>query len=179
MAGDLFTLPLRLGIRWTQLMFRAAEEVGGRAVSIAGRAVQAVTSGDSDAVPTRDPRPRPATHVAVPGDTPRSTEDISVGRAPDEPAAAQPEHVSAEPEFVRDVAEPGAEEGAGADVTVIEPWQGYERMTAQQVIERLGEASPAELATVRLYESGNRSRQTVLTAVDRELKKTTGRARPE
>jgi hypothetical protein len=196
MAGELFTLPLRLGVRWTQLMFRTAEGVAGVAIRIAGEAVRSVTPGGSDAGPAPDARPRPADETAVqdrvtpvvpPDAAPPRTEEIGgrqappddVRQAPPEPdPAAQPAHVSEEPELVREEAESGAEEGAGADVTVIEPWQGYERMTAQEVIDRLADASPAELATVRLYESGKRSRQTVLTAVDRELKRQTGRGRP-
>jgi hypothetical protein len=48
-------------------------------------------------------------------------------------------------------------------------------MGARQVIDRLGDASPAELAAVQLYESSNRSRQTVLEAVERRLKAANGR----
>lgn len=79
-------------------------------------------------------------------------------------------HVSEEPVLVQESAEPGAEEGAGAAVTVIEPWNGYQHMNAREVIDRAKQASPAELAAVRLYEARHRSRQTVLAAVDRQLK---------
>ncbi len=74
------------------------------------------------------------------------------------------------------MAEPGAEDGAGASVTVLEPWSGYAHMNAREVIARAGQASPAELAAVRLYESRHRSRQTVLAAVDRQLKLSGGSA---
>jgi len=80
--------------------------------------------------------------------------------------------VSEEPELVREVAEPGAEEGAGAAVTVAEPWNGYRQMSAKDVIARAKSANRAQLAAVRLYESRHRSRQTVLAAVDRQLKLT-------
>jgi hypothetical protein len=82
----------------------------------------------------------------------------------------EPVHVSAEPVLVRESAEPGAEEGAGADVTVLEPWNGYAHMNARDVIARARQAESAELAAVRLYESRHRRRQTVLAAVDRQLK---------
>jgi hypothetical protein len=72
------------------------------------------------------------------------------------------------------VAEPGAEDGAGAHVTVTPPWDGYAHMNAREVIARARQAGPAELAAVRLYESRNRSRQTVLAAVDRQLKLSAG-----
>jgi hypothetical protein len=78
--------------------------------------------------------------------------------------------VSEEPELVEEFAEPGAEEGAGAAITIIEPWAGYARMNAREVIARASGADAAELAAVRLYEARHRSRQTVLAAVDRQLK---------
>jgi hypothetical protein len=94
-------------------------------------------------------------------------------RSPEEPVTAEsdePVHVSREPELVRESAESGAEDGAGAAVTVLEPWNGYANMNAREVIARARQAGPAELAAVRLYESRHRSRQTVLSAVDRQLK---------
>jgi hypothetical protein len=81
-----------------------------------------------------------------------------------------PPHVSEEPELVLESAAPGAEEGAGASVTVREPWEGYARMNARTVISRLAQATKAELAAVELYERGHRGRRTVLDAVKRELR---------
>jgi hypothetical protein len=122
----------------------------------------------------RQPRPAPS-----PSREPASTGSVSAVRPlhpdPEEPApptAHEPVHVSEEPELVRESAEPGAEDGAGAQLTVAEPWNGYARMNAREVIARARQASPAELAAVRLYESRHRSRQTVLAAVDRQLKLT-------
>jgi hypothetical protein len=66
-------------------------------------------------------------------------------------------------------ADRGAEEGAGAALTVEEPWQGYARMNARQVIERLADASDAELAVIQLYESTHRGRRTLISAVERRL----------
>jgi hypothetical protein len=85
-------------------------------------------------------------------------------------------HVSEEPELVREVAEPGAENGAGAAIHVAEPWNGYGRMSAKDVIARAKSANRAQLAAVRLYEARHRSRQTVLAAVDRQLKLSNGSA---
>jgi hypothetical protein len=61
----------------------------------------------------------------------------------------EPAHVSEQPELVRETAEPGAEEGAGAAVTVREPWDGYRQMSAKEVIARIADATPAELAAVK------------------------------
>lgn len=85
-----------------------------------------------------------------------------------------PVHVSEEAELVRESAEPGAENGAGAGVTVKEPWAGYRSLNARDVIDRTRTANVAELAAVRLYESRHRSRRTVLAAVDRQLKLANG-----
>jgi hypothetical protein len=95
------------------------------------------------------------------------------------PTPEEPVHVSEEPELVQEVAEPGAEDGAGASVTIDEPWPGYARMTAKQVIERLTDATAAELAAVQLYESINRDRQTVRAAAERNLKSKTRRGSPD
>jgi hypothetical protein len=97
---------------------------------------------------------------------------------PEAPVVTEPVHVSEEPELVREEAEPGAEDGAGARVTVLEPWDGYARMNAREVIARARQAGPAELAAMRLYESRHRSRQTVLAAVDRQLKLSGGGNNP-
>ncbi len=77
--------------------------------------------------------------------------------------------MSEEPELVRQVAEPGAEDGAGAQVTVEEPWKGYSKLNANDVVARLSVASQAELAAVTLYESTHQARPTVLSAVERQL----------
>jgi hypothetical protein len=78
---------------------------------------------------------------------------------PDEPV-----HVSEEPVVVAEVADPGAEDGVGAQVSVAEPWEGYRKMKAAEVIDRLAAATPEEIAVVQLYEGMNRRRKTVLEA---------------
>jgi hypothetical protein len=82
----------------------------------------------------------------------------------------EPTHVSEEPELVDELAEPGAEDGAGAELHIREPWQGYRHMNAREVTARLAGASDAELAAVQLYESSTQGRQTVLAAVERQMR---------
>jgi hypothetical protein len=56
-----------------------------------------------------------------------------------------------------------AEGGAvGAEVHVDPPWEGYDAMTAREVLDRLVGADEATKAVVRLYETANRNRATVL-----------------
>jgi hypothetical protein len=78
--------------------------------------------------------------------------------------------VSEEPELVEELAEPGAETGAGAELHIREPWEGYRDMGAQEIGARLVGAPTAELAAVELYERRNRGRQTILAAVARQLR---------
>lgn len=92
--------------------------------------------------------------------------------ATDAEPAAEPAHVSEEPELVEEFAEQGAEDGAGAEVRIDEPWDGYARMRAQDVIDRIATATAAELAAVNLYEGAHGARQTVLDAARRQLELT-------
>jgi hypothetical protein len=108
---------------------------------------------------TVDAPPAPATPVPV--DTPPVDAPL--------PPLDGPAHVSEEAEIVETVAEPGAEDGAGAEVHVAEPWNGYREMKADDVIDRITGATVAELAAVELYELSGRSRQSVIDAVRREL----------
>jgi hypothetical protein len=87
------------------------------------------------------------------------------------PAPTAPDHVSADPVLVREEAETGAQDGAGAAITVQAPWEGYGQLNARDVVARLAAASTAELAAVQLYESMHRKRQSVISAVQRELAK--------
>jgi outer membrane biosynthesis protein TonB len=82
-----------------------------------------------------------------------------------------PAHVSEEPTLVDEVAETGAEDGAGAQVRVDEPWENYHQLGAKDVIDRLIDASTAQLAAVQLYEQSHRRRQTVLEAVEHQLRR--------
>lgn len=192
MLGKLITLPVRVPLRSAQLLTRAAGEAAGRTLSITGHVIAVVTPGRSQ--PARDdyaPPPTPVPPVADPPAAPVVDAPAApivddpvapVGTGPvewsdDEPPAPlreEPAHVSAEPELVQESAEPGAEDGAGAGITVAEPWNGYGRMSAKDVIDRARTADVAELATMRLYEARHRARQTVLSAVDRQLKLASG-----
>lgn len=183
MLGKLISLPLRVPVRSAQLL----THVAGRALSVTGQVVNAVTPGRAEPAQRDEaPSPAPAPPVAdapVPpvADAPvppvADAPTTAVAEAPVEwteepraPLVEEPGHVSEEPELVEESAEPGAEDGAGARITVAEPWNGYGRMSAKDVIDRARTANVAELATMRLYEARHRARQTVLVAVDRQLK---------
>jgi hypothetical protein len=190
MAGKLITLPLRVSLRSARLLTRAAGDVAGRAVSITEYAIGVVSparldraADNSASAPAPETRAAPETRVS-PAREPAREQPSPARRAaappvvePPSPLAeplAEPSHVSEEPELIAAIAEPGAEEGAGARITVKEPWAGYGRMNAQDVIDRARLATVAELAAIRLYEARHRARRTVLVAVERQLKLANG-----
>jgi hypothetical protein len=83
-------------------------------------------------------------------------------KPPEPPAPAV--HVSEEPVLVAEFGEDGAEDGAGPELRIDEPWEGYGSMTAAEIRRRLREADAATVAAVRLYEAANKGRSTVLQA---------------
>jgi hypothetical protein len=83
--------------------------------------------------------------------------------------AVEPAHVSEEPELVAAVAERGAEQGAGPEIHVDEPWPGYGGMTAADIRDRLRAEGPVVASAVRLYEAAHKGRSSVLEAAGREL----------
>jgi hypothetical protein len=205
MDGGIITLPLRVGFGGARVLLRTAASATGCTAKLGVRATVAATRAAarvSDSVAWGQPAPsfEPPAEAAAPvvsdlrsspehsvngdlSEPPRTqttrVPEIAPPPEPEPPSPEEPVHVSEEPELVQEVAERGAEDGAGATVTVDEPWPGYARMTAKQVIERLADATPAELATVQLYESFNRDRQTVRAAAERNLKSKTGRGSPD
>ena len=193
MVGELIMLPVRVGVRVTRLWFRAVEETASIATSATGHVIGRLASrspNGADRAPhlheddTAEPGPphsegelrrSPDGPTQAPARPSRpSQRDLRPAPSPDPPPAAAPVHVSEEPELVEEFAEPGAEQGAGAEVHVAPPWDDYDRLNAKQVISRIASADPAELAAVQLYEGGNRRRQTILNAVERELRSANG-----
>ena len=61
-----------------------------------------------------------------------------------------------------------AEDGAGAEIRIDEPWPGYRSLRAPELIDRLVVASDSELAVIELYERAHRSRSSVIRAVEQE-----------
>jgi hypothetical protein len=121
------------------------------AIRLAGRVADRRDAPPSETVwPPPEPEPEPRSSVTEP-------EFV-------EPEPPEPTHVSEEPVLVAEVAERGAEDGAGAELRIDEPWEGYSSMTAAEIRRRLHEADAATVAAVRLYEAANKGRSTVLQA---------------
>lgn len=171
MLGSLITFPLRVGLRVTELTLRGTAEVLRRAAGLTG-------GSDHDGHrPVADPRsapPEPARRPAVAEQPTPAVPDPEVQAFTvdyDAPTPVEPAHVSEDAELVEEVADPGAEDGAGAEVHIAEPWDGYRQLRAADVVNRLGGASTAELAAIELYEQAGRRRRTVIAAAQRELKR--------
>ncbi len=124
---------------------------------------------------------RAPSHPGFPG----NGADPQAARAPAEPDAVVevvedvppavpdeliPDHVDEEVVLVAETAEEGAEDGAGPELHIDPPWDGYDEMTAADIRDRLAAASPTEAAAVELYESVHKSRSTVIDAAARALK---------
>jgi len=150
------------------LAVKHATALVGRAVGMAEDLRHRVQGGDepepsservADAIRRADeldkaPRTRAPSPVTRPPSPPR----------PATPPPTAPDHIEVEDELVAEFAEAGAEDGAGPEIEVAEPWPGYAKLTASDVIDRLEAASEAERAVVALYERGHKKRKTVLAA---------------
>jgi hypothetical protein len=115
--------------------------------------------------------PTPEVEVFPPTPTP----EPDAGAGVPEPEPEAPAHIDIEPELVAEFADPGAEEGAGAEIHVDEPWEGYRRMRAADVRDRVAVAGSEELAVIELYESAHRRRRSVLDAVERRARELANR----
>jgi hypothetical protein len=138
---------------------------------VASRVVGLVRQDEGDLTTVSEPpepsyfRPRPQRSHGGNGGAP------PVRRVEPEPEPRpEPAHVSEEPELVAETAEAGAEEGAGAEVRVEEPWPGYSRMNAADIRDRLRVAPAAEAAAVSLYEAAGKGRSSVLQAASRRVR---------
>jgi hypothetical protein len=90
---------------------------------------------------------------------------------PSVPDELIPDHVDQEVVLVAESAEEGAENGAGPELHVAPPWEGYATMTAADIRDRLSAATPVEAAAVELYEATHKSRKSVMEAAERALRR--------
>jgi hypothetical protein len=182
MVSELITLPLRVGTRAVRLSLYTAEEALRLTSALADQAIKTVRTPASKPAAPRTPEaeaePEPVQRPSRPPEAADTPPPATPSRAPAErPEASEPTHVSSEPVLVEEVAEVGAEDGAGPEIRIDEPWPEYGQMTAHEIVARLEQASQAELAAVQLYETTHRARQSVLTTAERRLR-TSGAPRP-
>jgi len=179
--------PVRLGIGATRLGLRIGVGVAKVPLRILS-GLLGHDDGDFQA-PARAPRAAKAPpRKAAPQEPPAAPVSVAARARPNHPAyeaevAAEPEpeppaHVDDEPELVAEFADSGAGEGAGAELHVDEPWDGYRSLTADAIKSRIDAASAAELAVIQLYEATHRGRRSVLDAVERRSKQLANEPHP-
>jgi hypothetical protein len=128
-------------------------------------------SGRARTKATATPPPAPVADEPAPAST--STADAPAEAAPTRTSVAdetaEPTHVSEEPQLVAEAAETGAEDGAGAEVAVDEPWPGYDQMNAPDIEDRLVSEGRETAAAVSLYEASRKGRASILEAASRSM----------
>jgi hypothetical protein len=178
----LLSAPLTLVRAPIRLSLRAAE-VGLSGAAEAARIGMELLDPDRERPPADFSEYRTGDYPAGNGGAPTadpiepvepSTPSVVVeAEVPDAPPAVPdeliPDHVDEDPVLVAEVAEEGAEEGAGPELTVEEPWEGYAHMTAADIRDRLAAATAVEAAGVELYESTHKKRRSVMDAAARAL----------
>jgi hypothetical protein len=188
MVGELITLPVRIGLRAASLAVRGSLQATEQALALAGQVAKLMTPheqsapeqahrrpAESRAAEPASAAPEPASAApepapAAPERPPAAPPIIVEAEAEWEPTPVPPTHVSEEPALVESFAEPGAEDGAGAELHIDEPWEAYADTTAKELITRVADADAEELAAMQLYEATHRRRETVLSAVERALR---------
>jgi hypothetical protein len=176
---------IRLGIGVLRFELRVIEQVLGlereepeAAVVVVEAEPEVVPEPAPEPEPEADavewePIPEPPTRSPEPEPEPEPEPPTPIYREPDlvpEPEPESPVHIDTEPDLVGEFAETGAEEGAGAELHVNEPWEGYQRMRVADIRDRVAVAGPEELAVLQLYEITHRRRRSVLDAVERRSK---------
>lgn len=168
------TDPVQLAL----LPLRATWHAGEFALGQAAACVRLVTrlvspSRDETAKPFVVPKPphrrtRPAVRDASRRPAPARAARPAPRPTPPGPTVEVPTPAPAP--IVEQSADAGMEDGAGAEVHVDQPWEGYSKLKAAEVRQAVaGQDGAAVLGAVRLYEATHRNRRTVLEAVDRRL----------
>jgi hypothetical protein len=199
-GSSLITLPLRISLRTVRAALRTTRDAADAGLGLLELVGELVERGASGRAPTARPAPpaperpdgepvpaasngrgpaRPvvpvepaeAVEAVGPVEPVRPVDSVEPVRPVDPVDPAEPVHVDAEAEIVEEVADPGAEDGAGAQVHVAPPLHGYDALRAADVVARLRGADIAQLGAIELYEQTHRRRRTVLEAVARELKR--------
>jgi hypothetical protein len=120
----------------------------------------ATTATDVPDAPAEQPSPRPR-RAARKATAARPARKRSDRPAPADVAAARHAEQAEEP-----VASVGPETGAGPEIRLAAPWEGYDAMALDEVLGRLADADETLLAAVRLYESQGEARQAILLATE-------------
>ena len=120
----------------------------------------ATTATDIPPAPAEQPKPRPRRAAR------KATAARPARKRSDRPAAADVAAARQAERAEEPVASVGPETGAGPEVHLAAPWEGYDAMALDEVLGRLADADETLLAAVRLYESRGEARQAILLATE-------------
>jgi hypothetical protein len=150
--SSIITLPIRLPL---EITYRAAK-LGLEVV----RTVAGVL--ERDEADRRAPWPVDEAYVAEPAavEEVEHVEALVDFDAPS-PEELAPTHIDSETVVAY---ESGPGDDVGAELHVDAPWEGYDRMRAADIVDRLQVADEATRAVVRLYETQGKARSSVLAA---------------
>ena len=123
---------------------------------------QVLAPDEPQAAPPAEPEPERTQR-------PRPTPARRRRRAPKPVVPPEAKVLDDDPILVEEFAEQGAEEPAGPEIHVDEPFAGYTLLKAADVIERLRAASAEEAAAIQLYEGTTKGRATVIRAAEMRL----------
>lgn len=161
----MLTAPLSLVREPVRVTLRVWEFGLSSAAEAARIGAELLDPGRDGAHPDVEPETPAEPDVVVP-----ETGRVVIDAPPAVPDELIPDHVDEEPVLVAEVAEEGAEDGAGAELHVEPPWDGYDHMTAADIRDRLAAGTVTEAAAVELYEATSKNRRSVLDAAERALR---------
>ncbi len=145
--------------------------IGESALEVALSFVKEARAALEEAVPHNPPTKPAGTTVEVERPMPRRKP-----RPRSRPASRPPRPVSDKvktiddgPVPVAEFGEAGAQDGAGAEVHVDAPWDGYDAMKVADLKARLAAADRETLAAVVLYEGFGRKRRSVIDTAEKRL----------
>jgi hypothetical protein len=165
--------PVRLTLRAWELGFSsaaAAARIGLELLDPERSAPAAERYRPPPAPPVRGNGAPPGPADVEPPAPPAQARPVPVDSPPAVPDELIPDHVDEEVVLVAEVAEEGAEDGAGPELHIDPPWAGYDEMTAAQIRDRLAAGDTVLAAAVDLYETTHKSRRTVIEAAERALR---------
>lgn len=157
-AASLATLPARFALRtaWGLLSHAGDDRDAAGTASAATQAPAPVVEEPAEKPPPRSKARAPRTRRAP---SPKAARRATRHEPTKGQAAAIRER---EREAERNAGGPGP----GPTIEVAPPWEGYDALSEEQVLDRLTGADAATRTAVRLYEGLNRNRQQVVFATD-------------
>jgi hypothetical protein len=155
-AVDLATLPARFALRTAFGLLHRGDDAPAEEHAPPPAAAAPVPPPPVRPAPARPARRRTA---ARPKPSPKAARRAARG----EPTKGQ---AAAMRESLREEEQNAGGPGPGATIEIAPPWEDYDALTEDQVLDRLTGADAAVRAAVRFYEGANGGRRQIVLATD-------------